>query len=95
MHVPNGKSFLAGFMACLLIVLAGCAWGYRSYYLRMATYDGKLIADRVENDLPLTFCTPTQVDKNPCVVMFREEFYKLKRTYERMRIELNDCQKNQ
>lgn len=92
MRVRNG-SFILGFLLCF-VLLACAGFKYRYYYMTMATYDGKLIAKNPADDKELTVCQPSSQDYHPCVVMLREEFFAMKKDYEKIQTELKWCERN-
>ena len=93
-RIPD-QSGIRYFALILLLFLVSCAsFSYRFYFLRAASYDGKVIADKPENDIPFSRCQPSEKDQNPCVVMFREEFYRMKGDFQDMRLRLDACERN-
>lgn len=88
------KSFLAGFITCL-ISFAGCAaFSFRYYGLADVVYEhGTLLGPKEKDDLPFSKCSPNAESKHPCVVMFTKEFMAFKLDYEDTKQKLIDCQK--
>lgn len=85
------RTFLAGMAFALLLM--GCAgFGYRFYAIEVPSYEGTLVADKTENDLPFKACEPNVSSKRPCVVMLTPEFFKLKEEVTQLRQALKDCQ---
>lgn len=77
----------------LNVLLVGCAaFQYHWYGLEAVSYDGKLLGPKPENDIPLATCAPDAQNHGKCVVMLVDEFDRLKQDYERMQIELKNCQ---
>lgn len=87
------KSFFAGFLACLTLI-CGCAatYPYKYYGLAAASYQGRLLGDKPENDLDLLICTPTPQDAAPCIVMRSPDYLRLKADYKTLIEALNRCQ---
>lgn len=77
------------------VLLMGCAgFGYRYYGLEGVRYsDGKLLGEEEKDDLPFEYCQPTAGNARPCVVMFTDEFFRLKQDLLDTRSKLKDCQK--
>jgi hypothetical protein len=71
-----------------------CAsFAFKYYGLAGIRYeDGTLLGPKPENDLPFSSCAPTSQVKNPCVVMFAAEFFKMKTDYEDTKQRLKDLE---
>ncbi len=89
------KGFYLGFFCCFVLSCATAAFNYKYYGMNLAQYkDGKLLGPEPKDDLPFERCAPTEADKGPCVVMFREDFFNMKEAYLRNEQALLDCQGN-
>lgn len=83
--------FALGIVFSMLLV--GCmGFGYRYYGLSIASYSGRLLAVREQDDKDFMSCTPTADDKSPCTVMYSSEFLALKTDYLDIQNQLNACQ---
>ena len=68
---------------------------YKHYGLDAASYEGSLSGPEPKDDLPLSVCTPTEQEQGKCMVMLREEFYRMKQEYEDMQKRLKACEESQ
>jgi hypothetical protein len=88
------KSFLAGFIFCLIFFVGCAAFSYRYYGLADVVYEhGTLLGPKEKDDLPFSKCAPSGNLKHPCVVMFTKEFMAFKQDYLDTQQKLIDCQK--
>lgn len=82
---------------CLFAVLscgATAKFPFRAYGLLPNSFEGKLISPTTPNgDLDLNDCKPDDKVKGKCLVMLREEFFKLKSDYLDIKQKLLDLQK--
>lgn len=88
------KGFLVGFV-CAIILIGCVSFSYERFGLQLnnTIEDSKLLHhDSSSKDLPLEACRAT--DASQCVVLFGDEFYRLKEDYESCIQKLTDCQKN-
>lgn len=79
------KGIIIGFL------LAGCAaasFSYKYYGMQIASYDGKLLGVKPEDDKDFTICKDNQ-----CVVMLTNDFFALKQDYMDLQNKLIACQK--
>lgn len=72
--------FLVGFALCFALV-ACAGFKYRYYSLDLEVWSGTLQGNEPKNDLPFSVCEPTAIDRNPCVVMLRDDFFRMKERY--------------
>jgi hypothetical protein len=94
------RYFILG--AVLGIVMDGCAtqgaFTYKRYGLDAVSYDGNLLGPTSAQDLPLKECEPTPATptapavKGKCVVMLRDEFYRMKGDFLTLEKQLISCQ---
>ena len=85
------KSFALGIVLGSLLV--GCAsFNYRYYGLEAASYEGKLLGPKPENDLPFSTCKPDETTAGKCVVMVSDEFFRMKQDYNETKQRLIECQ---
>jgi len=85
------------FIFILFVCLAGCgaaSFNYRNYGLAPESYEGKLLGPEAKDDIPLSQCKPDEVVKGKCVVMFTDEFFRLKADLLATQKALIDCQRN-
>ena len=84
--------FLLGMLFALLMI--GCAgFAYRYYGMSGVFYqNGVLLGPKPSDDLPFERCAPTATSRNPCVVMFANEFFSLKTDYETTKRRLSECE---
>lgn len=75
-------------MVKLVIVCAalyGCSnvkFIYKHYGINAVSYDGKLLGPTPADDIDLSSCKPVSDDKpGQCIVMLREEFYRMKQDF--------------
>jgi hypothetical protein len=88
------SQFVLGFASCLLLMgCAGAGFPFKYYGLSAASYEGKMLGPKPEDDLALTGCAPTAQDASPCVVLFTKEFLSIKREYLDMQNRLIECEK--
>lgn len=75
-------------------MLTSCSsFAYKYYGLSGADFSrGTLLGDKPENDLPFGRCEPNSTLKNPCVVLFAEEFFKLKLDFTDTQNKLKACE---
>lgn len=98
------KNFTMGLL--LGVLLVGCAgaakFGYKYYGLDLPDYDGKLLGPAEKDDLPFRQCQPDDfvtasdvhdLSKGKCVVLFSDEFFRLKADLMDTRQKLIECQK--
>lgn len=86
--------FVLGFASCLLLVgCAGASFPFRYYGLAAASFEGKMLGPKPEQDLDLKACQPTAQDAGPCVVLFTKDFLSIKREYLDMQNRLIECEK--
>lgn len=87
------KVFTVGLLVGLLPVnCAGVV--YRYYGLHAESYEGQLLGPKEKDDLPLSYCQPTEQNKSPCVVLFADEWFRAKAELLQLRSELKECQRN-
>lgn len=78
------------------ISLVGCAgFSYRYYGLSASSYEGSLLGPEPKDDKPFSLCSPTAQDKSPCVVLFSDEFFKLKQDLLETKERLKSCEEGQ
>lgn len=67
----------------LLSAIIGCGatFSFRHYGLDAKSYEGTLLGPDPKQDLELSVCEPDEVEKGKCIVMLRDEFYRLKLEY--------------
>jgi len=80
------------------IGLASCGgsaaqFPFRYYNLQANKYDGSLVGDKPENDLPLRKCEPNAQDRAPCQVLLSSELKRLKISYLNLQVENQNLQK--
>lgn len=73
----------------------GCAgFAYRYYGLSEVIYErGILLGPHPKDDLPFSKCAPSSQVRNPCVIMFADEFFDFKKDYEDTKNKLKECEK--
>lgn len=76
-------------------LVTGCAsFSYKYYGLNGVSYEqGKLLGPKPELDRPFSDCAPNGEHKNPCVVMFADDFFQLRKDFDQTKMELDDCQR--
>jgi len=83
------KAFAIGFVfAFMLISCAG--FGYK--YYKVDLEQGMLIGNKPNNDRSLNICKRVN-DEYQCIAMTIDEFFVLKEDFERLRDDLDDCQR--
>ena len=85
--------FFLGFVSALLFI--GCAGFSVKYYgLSEVVFEhGKLLGPKPNDDLPFSRCAPNAQSKNPCVIMFAQDFFSLKADYESTKMRLKECER--
>ena len=84
------KPFIFGILAGFIFsscVAAG--FGYKFYKPQLASYKGILLGATSKDDLDATVCAT----EGACVVMLRDEFFKMKADFIELENELIACQK--
>lgn len=85
------------FILCLFSLIACGAtakFPFRAYGLMPNSFEGRLISPTTPNgDLDLKECEPDAKVKGKCLVLLREEFFKLKADYLDIKQKLLDLQK--
>ena len=77
----------------LCLILVACAGFQYTYYgLAPKSYDGTLLGPNPKQDVPFATCSPTPTDVGKCIVMTREEFFKLRLDYSDLQTKLKACQ---
>lgn len=80
------------------LTLAACRadklFPYFYYSLDAMTYNGDLRGPVPANDLPLSGCMPTDIDKAPCTVMFTSAFLRMKEAHIKTQVDLIACQRS-
>ena len=77
------------------VSLAGCAsfTSVRYYGLDGMDYSkGTLLGPTPMEDIPFVKCSPTDVDKSPCVILTASEFFRLRRELEETKAKLQRCE---
>lgn len=76
------------------LATAGCAtaFGYKSYGLEVASFEGKLLGPDVSQDLPFASCAPQPGKAKPCMVVFSDEWFRLKADFLLVEDQLKRCQ---
>lgn len=84
-------------MGALLATACGAAasYPYRYYVLQANSYQGKLLADKPENDLALAVCAPEAGKQGKCMVMLKDAYLQLKSDYLDLQNRLAACQRGQ
>lgn len=79
----------------LVIILPACGatFAYKFYGVDAVSYEGNLLGEKPEDDIPFARCKPDDVEKGKCVVMLKEEFFQMKADYLQTKQALIDCQK--
>lgn len=76
------KSFLCGFVFCLLIVgCAGATFPYKVWGLAAKDFSGTLLGPEPKDDLDLSLCKPVEGNATPCVIMFSDTYIRAKMDY--------------
>lgn len=78
------------------LLLSGCAgavFPYKYYGLNAENYSGALYGPTVREDLNLMTCAPDDVSRGKCIVILKDEFYRLKNDFLTMRFQLKELQK--
>ncbi len=79
-------------VACCGPVL-GDDFPYRYYSLISKFYDGTLQGEKPTDDLDFRLCEPKQGKSAPCIVVFKDEFLKLKQEYRILQAENKDLRR--
>ena len=91
----NKKFMMYGGWFCSFILVAcGTTFPYKFYGLNAASYEGTLLGEDEDDDLPLKRCKPDDFEKGKCVVMFVAEFERLKADLIECSVKLEDCEKS-
>lgn len=82
-------------VGALLVTACGAAasFPYRYYVLKADRFEGTLVGDKPQNDLPLSVCAPETGKQGKCLVMLKDAYLKLKSDYLDLQTKLKDCQK--
>lgn len=84
--------FSMGFTLALLLV--GCAgFSYKYYGIQGVSYDqGTLLGPEQRDDIPFNRCMPSTSNRNPCVIMFAQDFFAFKQDYNDTKLRLQACE---
>ena len=88
----GGKLYLGIFLGFIFAGCAGAAFPYKFYYLDLKTFDGTLIADKEEHDMPVTVCKLDPAGDHTCVVMMKADFQSLYLDYLDVKDKLVACE---
>ncbi len=89
----SGIKFCFGFLLGLLIVgCAGVSFPYKWYYPEPASFDGVLLGDKPEHDLPLSVCQKDAQGNHGCVTMLKADFKALYTDYLDTKQRLISCE---
>lgn len=87
----TNKRFAVGVLVGLcLAACAAATFPYKYYGLDVA--NSMLLGPTPADDLALSSCLPSAIDKSPCVGMFSDAFLKLKQDYLDTKNQLISCQ---
>lgn len=81
------------YKAVMLATLASCAtpqFNYKWYGIDPEA--GKILGATPDKDLPLSLCQGDAAQAGKCVVMFVDEFDRLRTDYIQMQVQLKECQ---
>jgi hypothetical protein len=84
-----GKVGLGFTVGLILSACVSANFPFKYYTLEAASYDGKLLGPHSDKDLLLAMCTPTEMDRGPCIVLFTSEFLRLKDAYLKCQVDLD------
>lgn len=76
------------FIFILVSCAASASFPFRYYRPELEKYEGILRGDKPENDLAFKECEPSSGKATPCLVMLKDEFFRLKAEYEANQQEL-------
>lgn len=78
------------------VVIDGCAtqgaFTYKYYGVDAVSYDGSLLGPKAVNDLSFKVCEPDAQVKGKCVIMLRDEFFRMKGDFLMLEKNLISCQ---
>lgn len=83
-------------LLCLVFLLVACGstFPYKWYGLDLPDYsEGKLLGPKPKDDLPISRCAPDEVQKGKCVVIFVDEWDRLRNDHIELRVRLDACEK--
>ena len=90
-HGVDVRHFILGLLCG--VSLLGCAgFTYRHYGLDLPSYDGRLLGPTEAQDKPFISCQPDAGNKGKCVVMFADEFFRMRQDYLETKRLLKECQ---
>lgn len=86
------KEFLVFLLVFFALACSGMTFKY--YGLSEVVYEhGKLLGPKESDDVPFSRCAPNAQTKNPCVVLFTNDFFSLKQDYEDTKMRLKECER--
>lgn len=89
----NNKAYMI-FVWCLLLLACG-SFSYKHYVVQPMPGEelrGVLAAKDQSEDLPLSRCQPDDIQKGKCVVLFVEEWERLRVDYDALKMKLEECE---
>lgn len=81
------------YRAAMIAALASCAtpqFNYKWYGIDPAA--GKILGPTPDKDLALSLCQGDEAQAGKCVIMFVDEFDRLRTDYIQMQVQLKECQ---
>lgn len=78
----------------LVFIAASCASAFPYKWYGLDPTQGKLLGKTEEEDLPLKVCNPDDIQKGKCVVIFVQEFDRLRSDYAEIKQRLVECEKH-
>lgn len=76
----------------VLFILVGCAaFNYRNYGIALESYEGTLLGPEPKDDRDFKACAPNEQNKNPCTVLFWDEFMAMKKELLELREKARQC----
>jgi hypothetical protein len=76
-----------------LLVLAACASAFPYKWYGIDPGAGVLLGKTPKDDLPISVCSPDDVQKGKCAVMLVDEFDRLRNDYTALKERLKACEK--
>lgn len=87
------KHFILGLLAGILFFgCAGVTFPYKYYKPELTSWEGTLFGAKPSDDLDGSVCAPDSQTDGKCVVMLRDEFFKMKLEFEDLEQRLISCE---
>lgn len=88
----TGKTLFGAALVSFGIFSCASSFPYKHYGLDAQSYEGRLLGPDETDDLPLRLCEPTEHQQGLCIVVFIDEWEKLRADYRATKERLKKCE---